>query len=360
MKILSTLFCLLISFSSFASTKKEQCQNQLRKLGYFQYKNQYAKNFHIFYNGQNIFWELEGQWYSRGPNVPSDVCAGVINIKKSNRIILMSSTLLEVFRELNLTKNIVGVGEKKFIFNSRDKLESATDLGHTPNPETIISLRPDLFIGYYSPVLGAFYEKVKKLGVPVVFINDYQQQHPLGRAEQRVILGAFLGQFQHAKDLFLKIVNNYQKYKNLVQNKRNILLGSLAPSGAWKRINPHSDFFQVVRDAGGVDVFSSTSFLNVSAEKVLSEVKNIEHWLPQVAYASIDDLKKESNFLNILVNSSDFDISTYGKRINQNGGSEFWDVAMMRPDLLLFDLIQVFNTSVSADPKLARWYKVLR
>ncbi len=360
MKILSTLFFLLISFSCLPSAKKEQCQNQLRKLGYLQYKNQYAKNFNIFYKGRNFYWELEGRWYSRGPNAPGDVCASVINIKKSNRIILMSSTLLEVFRELNLAQNIVGIGEKKFIFNVRGKLESAIDLGHNPNPETIIALKPDIFIGYYSPVLTGFYEKVEKLGVPVVFINDYEQQHPLGRAEQRLILGAFLGQFNQAKDLFLKIVKNYQKYKNLVQNKRNILLGSLAPSGAWRRVNPQSDFFQVVSDAGGVDVLSGTPFLNVSAEKVLSKVKNVDHWLPQVAYSSIDNLKKESNFLNILVKSSEFSISTYGKRINKNGGAEFWDVAMMRPDLLLFDLIQVFSTSAGADPKLARWYKVLR
>ena len=50
--------------------------------------------------------------------------------------------------------------------------------------------------------------------IPVVFIDDFRQEHPLGRAEQRIILSGFLGKFSQSLKKFNTIVNNYKKYKN--------------------------------------------------------------------------------------------------------------------------------------------------
>ena len=50
-----------------------------------------------------------------------------------------------------------------------------------------------------------------------------------------------------------------------------MLLGNYSASGSWKRVSPKSDFWQVVKDAGGVDIFTSRKHLNISAETILNQ-----------------------------------------------------------------------------------------
>jgi iron complex transport system substrate-binding protein len=357
-KLFAFIFLVATSIISFET--KASCEEKLTSLNYRPYQNQYEKSFSIYQNDKVFFWNLNNQWFVNLENHALTPCSHAKYIPPADRIVLMSSTLLEVFYELNFAEKIVGLGEKKYIFHNDERIKGAVDLGTSPEVEKIIALKPDILFGYKSPVLNGFYKKLEEMNVRIIYINDYALNHPLARAELRVLLGVFLGEFVDSKKRFQKIVTQYLNYKNIVNSRVKVLTGNQTPSGAWKKLSPETDFYKVLVDAGALDVLSTISDVNISAEEVLKYIDKVDHWLPQHAYYHLNEIKKESNFLRILLKNSTFRVSTYSKKINARGGAEFWDVAMMRPDILLLDLIKVLGTSDKTKNIDTRWYRTLR
>ena len=355
-KKLAIYFCLI--FLSLNTYSSSLCEKSLLSKKYEKYDKKYADNFEIFLSNENIIWQLNGNWFSFKDKT-FDSCHLIKN-RVPEKVVLMSSTLLEAFIELRIEKTIVGISEKRYIFNADKKIKNAIDLGTIPSIENIISLKPDLVFGYSSPILESFYDKIQSLGIKVVFIDDFGQDHPLARAEQRLIIGAFYNKFYESKKHYDSVLSSYMNLKKQVERKVHVLLGRQNASGAWKNLDQKSDFYQIIKDAGGVDVLSFFTSSLVSPEEILNILPKIDFWLPQFPYRSIREIKNESNFLKILIENSTFKISSYGKNLNNFGGSEFWDVAIMRPDLFLEDLITVLGTSKLNNLESTHWYRFLR
>ena len=146
MKYLALLINILINTSSYAGESNRDCETSLRHNGYIKYSNQYANNFKVFYKGSSNFLWVGDSWFSNTEKRELPFCESAKSIGKIERVVLMSSTLLEVFNELNDTDKIVGIGEKKFIFDQAGLLKNAKDLGTHPRPETIISLNRMSFL----------------------------------------------------------------------------------------------------------------------------------------------------------------------------------------------------------------------
>ena len=354
--ILSVLF-FCFSHTSFAN--KIDCIKNQKVNAYNKYRNKFADNFQLYYKEDKFLLKVDQDFYSNDPDLVK-LCNGVVLLKNIDRVILMSSTLLEVFRELGEVGLLVGMAEKKYVYENSRGLSHVEDLGSVPITEKVLALKPNLIIGYRSPALNSFYKKVSRLGVPVFFIDDFKLGHPLARAEMRVVVGSLLGRINDSIKQFDHVVHRYSKFKKLVTSKKRVLLGEHVNSGAWKLVNRGSDFYKIVKDAGGLDLFEHFKERNINPEEVLKLKDKIDHWLPQASYQSVTELKRESNFLNIFLKVTTFKISTYAKKVNKYGGSEFWDVAMMRPDILLNDLINVLGTSRLSDEKKTRWYQVIR
>ena len=164
----------------------------------------------------------------------------------------MSSTLLEAFIEIGVEATIVGIGEKKYIFNGEEKLKSAADLGTNPSLEKVLSLKPDILFGYSSPTLKVFYDKVRSLGIKVIFINDYASSHPLSRAEQRVLIGSLYQKLSESEATFDSIVTSYQRTLKSVNKRVKVLLGRQTASGAWRNIDKKVTFIRWFKMQGGM------------------------------------------------------------------------------------------------------------
>lgn len=347
-------------FSFFDLSAFGNCGRFLVSRGFDKYETKYAKNFDIFLRESDNFtiWRVGDYWYGSKKITLSSDCP-VIEIPKLDKVILMSSTLLEAFVEIGVETTIVGVGEKKYIYDGEKKLKDAIDLGTIPSLEKVLSLKPDILFGYSSPTLKVFYDKVRSLGIKVIFINDFASSHPLSRAEQRVLIGSLYKKLSESKAMFDSIVNSYQRTLQSVDKRVGVLLGRQTASGAWRNIDKTSDFYQVVRDAGGDDLLSDFSSSVLSLEEILKKRKQVDYWLPQYTYRSLNQIRKESNFLRVLLTNPSFKVSSYNKKITPLGGAEFWDVAMLRPDLLIRDLVMTFETSSRSYSETTRWYEVI-
>jgi len=48
----------------------------------------------------------------------------------------------------------------------------------------------------------------------------------------------------------------------------------------------------------------------------------------------------------------------YDKRVNENGGNDYWETGVANPDILLADLARIFHPELMADHELVFWRQI--
>jgi len=106
------------------------------------------------------------------------------------RVVCLSSTYLGYISVLDERESVCGLSTTKFIYDSVlfDNVQKGKikEIGSYPNinVETIISLKPDVvFVYSLGGSTTVQYEQLQQLGVQVIFVNEFVETTPLGRAE---------------------------------------------------------------------------------------------------------------------------------------------------------------------------------
>ena len=126
-----------------------------------------------------------------------------------SRVIVTTTVHTALFRELGAGDAIVDTCE--------------IDDGN-PDIERIISHNPDAI--FLSPYEGQNFEKIRKLGIPIVEMPDYLEPTPLGRAAWMKYYGKLLGKEREADSLYAAVESAYNALRDSV---RQHLEGSKAP-----------------------------------------------------------------------------------------------------------------------------------
>jgi len=150
------------------------------------------------------------------PNIEADAFVSI----PVKRVICLSTNHLPPFKALDESETIVGFPGIQYIYEEA-LLESAEkgnlrDVGQKSgvNIEVLISLQPDLVMGYS---MGSSFEQLKpiqKSGIPVVLNADYLENSPLGRAEWLKVTAVLLNKYDEGDSLFRRIEENYLATKN--------------------------------------------------------------------------------------------------------------------------------------------------
>lgn len=165
----------------------------------------------------------------------TDVAGRTVEVpKKVDRILLGEGRMLYTMALLDKedpTKHIVGwQGELKTsdsngyaaYLKKFPNLKNIPLIGQTSeasvNPETVISLKPDLAIfgiaGHGPGIKNPLVEKLQKLGVPVVFIDF--RQHPMKNTIPSIEI---LGKVLHKEEAAQKYITFYKKHLDLIQER---------------------------------------------------------------------------------------------------------------------------------------------
>lgn len=120
--------------------------------------------------------------------------------------------------------------------------------------EKIVSLKPDIIFAY---AIGKkdmpHIDKLRSLGIPVVYTAEYLEPHPLGRAEWIKFFAAFFDKEHLADTIFNKIEQEYLNIKTKasnIKNKPQVLLNTPF-EGIWYLPGTSSYMVQLINDAGG-------------------------------------------------------------------------------------------------------------
>lgn len=238
-------------------------------------------------------------------------------------IMCLSSTYVGALGELGESARISAVSAKEFITDTLVRAHAA-DIGYdgAMNYEALLAVKPDIALIYGIGGTSPIAHKLDELNVPYVYINDFEEQDPLGRAEWIVALGALAGR-SDASGRFGDVAAAYKAADDSVPVMIN------APySGSW--FIPGSDSYMVrlLHDAGArltAPVHDGVDSKPIDIEEALPALKKADIWLFPGQAATIAQVRQ-------MVPKAQFD----GRIWNQT--PDFYESGATRPDLVLKEL----------------------
>lgn len=359
------------------------CQKNSSNLEDFKtplYTPQYASGYQINTNSDSIstLISVSGSWQGAdsipslllitrdGEEAPDDFDGQVLK-NDAARIVTMSSTHIALLDALGATDRIVGVSGIDYITNPeiRKKRDSIADVGYEGNIdyEALVAADPDIVLLYGVNGASSMEGKLRELGIPFLYVGDYLEESPLGKAEWIVPLAEIIGQRDKGEEVFTGIAERYNALKTKVAENAldtpSVMLN--VPYGdSWFMPSASSYMARLISDAGGNYIYTKDTG-NISAPIDLEEAYRLaseaDFWLNVDRMESLSQLAaKCPKFTDTRIFRNGY-VFNNTLRANSAGGNDFFESGITHPDIILRDLISIFHPE-SSDSALF-YYKKL-
>jgi iron complex transport system substrate-binding protein len=291
-----------------------------------------------------------------GAIIPPGVDSANIIRTPVKSIICMSTTYLSMISVLHAEETIAGVSGSDFVYDPvlirRIDNKQIADVGYENNlnKELVIQLSPDLVMVYGVGSESAGYlNKLKELGIKVVFNADYLENNPLGKAEWIKVFGALYDKENEADSIFNSVSDQYNEIKLLVEKnikvKPSVLLG-LPWKDTWF-ISPGNSFIsKLISDAGGEYLWKDTESeisMPYGIENVFIRAINADCWLNAGSANSRNEIVGIDNRLRELRSFKSGNIFNNNNRVTKKGGNDYWESGNMNPQIVLKDIASVLH-----------------
>jgi iron complex transport system substrate-binding protein len=277
------------------------------------------------------------------------------------RIVCMSSSYVAFLAQLGRGDRVVGVSGLRFVTNpeirQRGAVGDVADVGYESslNFEVIAALRPDVVLMYGVGDDGrAVTAKYHEMGVPYVFIAEYLEADPLGKAEWIVALAHLTGDRQRGIAEFEKIERAYNTLKNNAKRSANqptVMLN--APyRDTWYVPGDESYMARLVDDAGGRYVCAGVASRDsrpIDIEEAYLAMQQADVWLKTNHYNTLAELTADNPRFASTPSVRGRQVFNNNARTTPAGGSDFWESGVVRPDVVLGDLVKILHPEAAAD-----------
>lgn len=258
-----------------------------------------------------------------------------------NNIGISSSTFYGFIKELNAVEKIKLVTNGAIIpLSSAPLVRLPQDIKNylNSNIEALISFS-------YGDTYFNREKGLEKLKIPVIYINEFVEAHPLARAEWIKVFGILLGMEEKSKIVFKEVEENYWKIKNETQKQFEfqkipcqIIYGDIN-SNNIAIIDQNNFFFYAFKDLHCKLVNSSennksvVNLKSVKIESLYNDLIGADFWIntnPLIFNRNNLNNKKINKFKSFVNNT----IYT----LDFKKSNEYWVLLSVRPDLILKDL----------------------
>lgn len=299
-----------------------------------------------------------------GTPPPDDTGDALVIEVPVQSIVTMSTTHLPHLKELGLLDRLIGVDSFLYINTPevRQKIEAGELVeiggGGQVNVEQAIDLQPDLIMTYGvgNPEFDA-HPKLLEAGLTVVLNSEYMETSPLGRAEWIKFTAAFFNREAKATEVYNAIAARYMemstKARNVV-NKPTVFTGT-PYKGTWFVPGGKSYIAQLLADAGATYLWAddpSTGSQPLSFEEVFERARDADFWLNPGMWTSLTEAKAEDERFTRFSAYQKGNVFNNNKRINENGGNDYFESGVTNPDIVLADLIRIFHPELLPDHEL--------
>lgn len=376
LKNLSLVLLLSLAFTG--------CHNKSSKLNDFNqsvYVPEYAKGFDIkgADGKESVLITVTNPWQGadsvttwlyiarNGEEVPEGYTGQVLE-GEAKHIVAMSSTHIAMLDAIGEVGRITGVSGLDYISNSdiQARRDSIGDVGYEGNInyELMLSLDPDLVLLYGVNGANSMESKLKELGIPFMYVGDYLEESPLGKAEWMVALSEVVDKRENGKKTFATIPVRYNALKKKVaenaKNSPSVML-NIPYGDSWFMPSTESYAIRLISDAGGDYIYkknTGNASKPIDLEEAYLLASDADMWLNVGMLNTLDELKASCpKFVDTRCFKTG-NVYNNNARVNSSGGNDYFESAVVHPELVLRDLVKIFHPELVEEDFV--YYKKLK
>ena len=292
----------------------------------------------------------------KGSVIPSGVDSSQVVFVPVSRIICMSATHSGMILALGEENSITALSGTGFVYSPviKERVEQGhiKEIGYESNlnQELIIKISPDLVMMYgIGSESAGHVNKLKELGIKIMFNADYLETEPLGKAEWIKLFGALYCKEEMADSIYQAEVNEYNTIRDYIgencTNRPSVLLG-LPFKDTWF-ISPGNSFIsKLIQDAGGNYIWKNTISsvsMPYGLENVYIAALDADYWLNIGTVTSPDEISLVDKRLSDLKCFTSKNLYNNNKRVTAQGGNDYWESGTLKPHLVLKDIAAILH-----------------
>lgn len=360
-----TLLCLL-SLASCVYNKKTSLEAFKQDV----YTPEYATGFKILgaKNAQSTLIQVSNPWQgakdvtmsyfiSRNGELPPAGFTGPTIPAGAQRIVCMSSSYIAMLDALGQVNRIVAVSGIDYVSNPYilAHKDSIKDMGPEMNYELLLGLKPDIVLLYgIGDAQTAITDKLKELSIPYIYMGEYLEESPLGKAEWMVVLSELTDSREKGIEIFSEIPKRYLSLKALTESVGQCptVMFNMPWNDSWVMPSTKSYMAQLVADAGAEYIYkenSSNSSTPIGLETAYGLIQKADYWINVGSATSLDELKTVNPKFADAKAVRERTVYNNNLRLTPTGGNDYWESAVVHPDMVLRDLIHIFHPELVPD-----------
>lgn len=343
------------------------------------YKPAYASGFRIIgaKDMQSTILEVFNPWQgaentktalfiSRGGEKAPAGFSGQVVEGGTKRIVCMSSTYVAMLDALGQADRVVGVSGKDYITNEYITAygDAVADIGFDGNIdyELLLAQRPDLVLLFGISGASGMESKLLEMGIPFCYIGEYLEESPLGKAEWLVAVSEITDSRAEGEAVFTPVPERYGMLKRKVAaatSENPKVMINTPYAGSWFMASTQSYVARLIADAGGDYIYrknTSNRSLPIDLEEAYLLTSQADIWLNAGSVSTLGELKSQFPKFAATRCVRSGKVYTCNKRLNTAGGNDYWESGVVRPDVVLHDLIVILHPEVLAEDDRELYY----
>ena len=271
----------------------------------------------------------------------------------AERIICMSSSYVAMLSAIGKQEAIAGVSGIGFISDEYVVANSDRigDVGYDNNInyELILALDPDLVLLYGITGASGMESKLRELGIPYIYLGEYVESSPLGKAEWMITIGEITGERKKAEQKFSAIEERYNTLAssiNTAHKRAPRVMLNTPYRDSWFIPSEQSYMARLIRDAGA-EPYTCSAEGNTSqaidTEQAYVWASQADVWLNVGACNTMEELTRQNPKFADVETVTERRVYNNNLRQSPQGGSDFWESGVVRPDIILQDLVEIMH-----------------
>lgn len=299
------------------------------------------------------------------------------------RVVVLSSAQIGYMLRLGLQDRIVGVGDGKYIADTalygrveRTRQGTLAD-GETPvvevgngtglDLEKLIALKPDLVMTFATGGSQDDYERMERLGIPVMLTSEWQEDSPMAKFEWINLYGILFGKSEESYAMFKETLQSFAKNQKAgtASASRTVdcegpkVLAGMSYGGVWYAPGGRSYTASLIKSAGGCYLWAAdtTRELRLTLEEVMSLADSADVWINPGMFGSPEEVLAAEPRAKFIRAFKEKKVYQNDGRKGLGGGNDFFEGAVARPLELIWNLgTQISGKLPDSTDTSFNWY----
>lgn len=275
------------------------------------------------------------------------------------KLVCTSTTHIAFLKALEAHDRISGIAGTRYVSDPdirqqiEERLVTEVGTGEGLDYEQLLQMAPCIvLVSGQAAAQAARREELAASGVQFLTVTEWQEAHPLGRAEWVLFFASLTGQLQEATLLFKTWETAYQQAVGLVKDvqRKPLVMTGMSYQGNWFVAGGASFAAQLFADAGARYLWAedtSTGSLQLSFEAVYEKAMMAEYWVGADLAGSVAAVIGQESRLQDLPCVQQGQVYNNNKRLNTEGWNEYYETSVVRPHVVLQDLIRIFHPELA-------------